>query len=355
MELQSMQQAEEVGTAQEMPLEEVDFLPADPPSPAARKRSSARKGLDELGNFAFTLGPTLGFLFFGAIPLVLSIFMSFTEMLNVPDLSLAKFVGLQNYISIFKDVNINTGVKGVYSSAYKTTFALLLIVPLSLALGLYVAQLINKVTKGQKFFRSVFFIPYVCSAAVISLSFRMMYDYEFGVLNDILSAMGFAKYHWLNGTKWGFLMSTIIMCVWSGIGYTAVLFQAALANVDKTYYEAASVDGASDMVVFWRITFPAISPTTGYLLTMRIIGCLQIMTETHMLAGTDGGYGIPVWPGGWWVSDTIVTHMYNMINGWVSSYGYGIASACAWVLAAVIMLITQINFRLQRRWVCYDF
>lgn len=315
------------------------------------KKDSDKKKTQNKGRFGSTFAagiPLLGFIIFGAFPLALAAVVSFTE-LHTTDLSQMEFIGLKNYITIFTN-----GDKRTYHS-YLSTIIYALNAPICIILALYIANLVNKTKFGKRFFRSAFFIPYVCSTIVIGLVFKMMYNSEMGVLNEVLSALGFEPVGWLIDSPWSFLISTIIMTVWKGLGYCIVLFQAALANVDESYYEAARIDGASSGQIFWKITWPAISPTTAYLITMKIIWALQAMSETYILAGGKNTI-VPTWPNSeGWVSDLVVKHIYNMV--FVSGYkfGYGLAAAAGWILAVIVLIITRANQNLQKRWVSYDF
>ncbi len=291
--------------------------------------------------------PLVGFLIFGIIPLLLSAVIAFSE-LHSTDLTDMKLLGFDNFITILTNADNYT-----YAS-YWTTLLYTLNAPICIGLSLWIAYLINKSRFGKKFFRSVFFIPYVCSSVVISLTFKkMLYNFDAGLLNDILVKLGFAPVGWLIDSPWIFMIAAVVMTVWSGLGWCIVLFQAALANVDKTYYEAAKIDGATEGQMFWKITWPAISPTTGYLLTMKMIWALQSMAEMHLLAGTDM---TPAWgDSNAWVSDTVVKHIYNMVFVRGYEYGYGLAAAAGWILAIIVLIITRVNLRAQRRWVNYDF
>ncbi len=313
---------------------------------ADKKKRNRR---DEIGSACAAGIPLLGFIIFGVIPLILATVVSLNE-LHSTDLKEMQFVGLENY----KTILTNADGGRTYAS-YLSTIIYALNAPICIALALYIAYLLNQTKIGKRFFRSVFFIPYVCSTVVIGLTFKILYNQENGVLNLILSALGFEKAGWLTDSPWSFLMSTIIMTVWSGLGFCIVLFQAALANVDETYYEAARIDGASSAQVFWKITWPAISPTTAYLITMKLIWALQAMTETYILA--DGRSGVvPTWGGSeGWVSDLVVKHIYNMVFVNCYRFGYGLAAAAGWILAIIVFIVTRINMKTQKRWVNYDF
>ncbi len=311
-----------------------------------KKQPRRLNGKGQAGGFFAGALPLIGFLLFGAIPLAISLVASFTDLVGIK-FDEMQFVGFQHYIEILTNADEATW------GSYFTTFLFALNAPICIAISLWIAFLVNKTRIGKSFFRSVFFIPYVCSSVVVTLTFRnMLYRPEGGVLNELLQMMGYQPVGWLVSSPWLFMLSAIIMSVWSGLGWCIVLFQAALANVDQSYYEAAKLDGASDFKTFWKITWPAISPTTSFILTIKLIGAFQAMAEMFLLVG-NGNTG-PSWPfaENAWAADTVVKYLYNNI---IYGAHYGKASAAGWVLAIVILIITRINIRTQKRWVSYDF
>ncbi len=312
-----------------------------------KKQPNRLKDRGQTGGFLAGSIPLIGFSLFALIPLALSLVVAFSE-LHSPKLSEMVPVGFANFIRVLTNAD-----QATYAS-YWSTLLYALNAPICIAISLWIAYLINRSKIGKTFFRSVFFIPYVCSSVVISLTFKnMLYRTEGGVLNDLLDKLGFAPVEWLTSSPGLFMVCTVIMTVWAGLGWCIVLFQAALANVDQSYYEAAKIDGASDAQMFWKITWKAISPTTAYLLTMKLIWAFQSMAEMHLLHSQF----VPTWEfgEGAWVSDTVVKHIYNMMFDKVYSEGYGMAAAAGWVLAIIILIITRINMRVQKRWVSYDF
>ena len=291
--------------------------------------------------------PLIGFLLFSMLPLILATIVSFTE-LHSTNLADMKWVGLKNYITILTNADDHT-----YAS-YWTTIVYALNAPICIAIALYIANLLNRVRVGKRFFRSVFFIPYVCSTVTVALIFRILYAGEGGALNSIWNALGFGNVEWLTSTPTMFMVSTIIMSVWKGLGFCIVLYLASLSKVDANYYEAAKIDGASSFQIFWKVTWPAVSPITAYLLTMKLIWALQAMAETYVLVERKGV--VPTWGNSdAWVSDTVVTHIYNMVFVRPYQEGYGLAAAAGWILAIIVFVVTRLNLKWQKRWVNYDF
>ena len=300
-------------------------------------------------NFLLSLGPFIGFCIFSLIPFVLSFYMSFTEM-HTSDIATAEWIGLVNYKAIFTD---NLKVIGY---TFLTTIIYTISCPIGIMISIWIARLVVGVKSGglQKFLRSVFFIPYVCSVSVVVLSFRFVFDESSGILNTLLSGLGFDSVRWMTSSPLLFLLCAIIISVWSGLGYKTVLIMAAMSNVDESIYDAARVDGASESKVFWKITIPAITPTLGFLVTTGIIGSLQVMSSLYVFCR--GAYGCPAW------GDNVVGCWYSvvyLIYSWMFESphvnGFGKAASLSWLFGIVIFIITRINLRLQRKWVCYDF
>ena len=220
-------------------------------------------------------------------------------------------------------------------------------------MAVFIAYQLNKIKFLRRLFRTVFFIPAVCSVSVVAIVFKLFLDRDSGVFNQILTSLGFKAVPWLVGSPVLFSVSMVIVAVWSGLGYAVVLLQAAFANVDDSYAEAAAIDGANSWQVFWKVTFHAITPTLGYLLTMRLIGSIQQMGLYYQFG--EGIEGVKLWTEGLYAFNTPAVYLYRMAFVEKVKYGYGIGSAAAWILALVIFVITRINLKLQEKWVSYDF
>ena len=306
-------------------------------APAQTKRKINRGR--EAFHFFLAAIPVIGFVIFGLVPMVMSLMLSFTDVKGsiLDDFT---FVGFANFAYLAKNVN--------FLKSMRNTLFYVLNVPLSLAAGLFIAYLVNKAGTGNRFFRSVFFIPYVCSTVSISIAWKIMYDADYGIINTILGGFGVDKIGWISSPQ-TFMLSVIIMSVWKGTGLCIILYQAALANVNQSYYESARIDGASPARIFFTITLPAVSPTTFYLLTMKIIASLQVMEEPDILSGGD-----ETMSGLDWADMTVVKFLYKTFNGGWNSLGFGVGSAAALILTLFILIVTYINFALGKKWVNYD-
>jgi multiple sugar transport system permease protein len=298
---------------------------------AARKRKKIDK--EGISGLIMAIIPVFGFILFGLIPMVLAIGMAFMKIKGYSFDSVS-FIGFDNFKTILSD-------KGFYDSI-KYTLLMSISMPISLILSLIIAFLLSKEITGKKFYRTVFFIPYVCSVVAVSLMWKWIFNTNFGVLNQLIGRTGENAIDWL-GDSTTFIIAMNILSIWSGTGYGIILFSAALTNVNSTLYEAAKVDGAGAYRCFFSITLPSISPTTFYLFTMGLIGALQSFAVTNIIASGGGPNNAGV---------TIVFYLYRRAFEYVNMMGE--ASAVAWLLAVMILIVTIINFIVSKKWVKYD-
>lgn len=299
-----------------------------------RKRIKAIK--EELLGLSFVALPTLGFLLFTILPMILSVVLSFTELKSY-NMENATFIGFENYMFVLMDKK--------FWLACVHTLEYCICIPITLFLGFIIAYLLNQKLKGSKAFRVIFFIPYVCSVVAVSIMWNWVFESNYGIVNTFLSNLGLQKIGWLTDEKY-FMITIILMSIWSGTGNKIILYEAALSNVDTSLYEAAELDGAGTLTKILNITLPAISPTTLYMLITGVIGGLQVFASIQVMGGNVGG------PNGAGV--TIVLYLYNQAFTYVTSQGVGLANATAWILTLAILVLTGLNFKLSKKWVHYD-
>lgn len=305
---------------------------AVPPKPVHKKRH--RKYRDSVSGLLMSLPPLVGFFFFGLIPQIISLWLSFQEAHSF-DFSAAEFVGFANYAKIFSD-------KEFYLALGNTLFYM---IPtfVCIGLGLLIAVLIsNKGLRGKKFFRSVFFIPYVCSVVATTVMWYWFFETDYGILNGILTSLfgENAKVGWLT-SEWPFRFAMMFMLIWSGCGYNIILYQSAIASVDQSLYESAEIDGATGWQKFTKITWPMVMPTTFFMFIMGVIHGLQAFTVQQV-------WGEQVSLG----REPALTAVYYIyLKAWTqpSVYGMGYASAASWIVAVLIGIVTLINFKLKNR------
>ncbi|MEA5029353.1 MAG: sugar ABC transporter permease [Sphaerochaeta associata] len=278
--------------------------------------------------FLFLLPNIVGFLLFSMIPTVASFGISFLDwgLLNSPS-----FVGLANYIELMTD--------DVFWLALKNTaYYSFIKVPLNLILSLLLAVLLNKQLHGRNFFRSIAFLPSVCSSVAVALIWSpLLESSENGLINHMLSLVGIDVIPFLVSPVWA-MPSVILVGLWKELGYFMVIFLAGLQGISRSYYEAASIDGANSSAVFFRITIPLISPTTFFALTTSLIGSFQIFDLTSVL--TKGG------PAN--ATNTLVMYIYQ--NGF-QFFRMGYASSLSLILFFTIFVITLVQNHYSDKWV----
>ena len=303
-----------------------------------RLRRQAERRENVLGTLMAS-GPFIGFLLFTFLPMILSLYVSFTE-LHVKNISAAQWVGVDNYIRLFTDDTVTKRVL----IAMRNSGVWILNVPLNMGVSLFIANLIAKNRKGSKFVRTILFIPSICSAVGVTLMWKWIFDYEHGVLNTIIGMFGGGKVPWTTNSAM-FMVSCLILSVWM-YGTNIVLMQNARKNVNESVKEAARMDGASEMQVFWKVVFPAITPTLFYLLVTNLVAAVQEMQIMQLLAsdGTGPNFG----------ALTLSYLVYRMGNVDYMADGLGMASALGWLVAIFCILFTRLNFWLSKKWVHYD-
>ena len=279
------------------------------------------------------LGPTaLGLLVFYLWPTVRTFFMSFTES---GPFGGAAFVGIDNYVRLFNDPEL---VGALRNSALYTVVALVGI-PLAVA----IAALLNTTgLRGRGVYRTLYFIPVVTMPAAIALVWRMIYNGDYGVLNAVLSSIGIDGPSWLTDPNTA-LLAIAVVGIWAGLGTNIVIFLAGLQGIPDTVLEAADIDGAGPVRKFFSITLPLLSPSIFFVSVISVIGALQVFDFIYMMLGKAN----PAMPN----TRTIVYLFYEA--GFID-HEKGYAAAIAFLLLIIILVLTVVQFRLQKKWVHYE-
>jgi len=270
----------------------------------------------------------IGFLCFTAVPLIAAFCLSFTYW---DILTPIRWAGLNNFKEIFQDGKI-------LSSLWNTFRYTAIAVPLTTALGLLIALMMNQKARGILIFRVIYYLPAVLPATAVALLWIWILNPEFGIINTFLSYIGITGPAWLNDPHWA--MSGVIMRACWGVGGGMILFLAALQNVPQSYYDAAKIDGGSAWQCFKKVTLPMISPTIFYFVITGTIASLQEFTLFKVM--TDGG---PVES-----TTTFVLYLYNVAFG---RYNIGYASALSWIIFFISLVLTWIMFK-SSTWVYYE-
>ncbi len=244
---------------------------------------------------------------------------------------------LFNYFITLKDASVF--YKGLYNTVYYAIFS----VPITIIISVGVAILLNSDIKFKSFFRTAYFIPYVTSMVAVSLVWQWLLNDNYGLINYFLQLMGLHPVRWLSDEKYT-IPAIIMVSVWKSIGYDTIIFLAGLQNIDKTYYEAAEIDGANAWQKFINITWPLLSPTTYFIMIVSLIGAFKVFSQIFILFnGTPGPY-----------NNSGMTIVYFVFQQFYTYQKMGYASAGAYILFAIIMVFTIIEVWYSKKRVHYD-
>ena len=293
---------------------------------AARLSAAARR---EQNWGWFMVAPTIiGLLILNVWPFIQTLYASFCEHLGFGNY---EFIGWGNYIAMFQDPDF-------WKATWNTVYFCILTVPVGIFLSLLVAILLNAKIKGKSFFRSVFFLPMICAPAAVTMVWRWIFNSEYGILNQILGT----HISWITDSK-VVMIACAIVAIWSAIGYDAVLLLAGLQNISKSYYEAASIDGAGKVTQFFRITLPMVSPTLFVVLIMRLMASMKVYDLIYMMV-EDTNPAL--------TSVQSLMYLFYRESFVAGSRGYGSAIVIWTVL--LIGIVTVIQFVGQKKWVNYE-
>lgn len=298
------------------------------------RRAYSLKRRETLAALAFISPWIIGFLIFTAGPMVASLVLSFTQydILRPP-----LYVGLDNYQKLMEDPRLVMSLKNTF---YYTA----LHVPLVIAVSLGLALILNKVGKASSFFRTAFYLPSITPAVAIGTLWLWILNPRIGLVNRFLGLFGINGPGWTTDPAW-IKPGIVLMSLWS-VGTTVIIFLAALKEVPKELYEAATMDGAGRTRQFLSITIPMISGTIFFVLIVNTIASLQIFAEIYtMYFGQQ-----PVGTG----TDAALFYSIYLFRQAFEFLNMGYASAMAWILFIVIMIITAIQIRFSSRLVYYE-
>lgn len=284
--------------------------------------------------YLFILPWLIGFVVFVAGPMLFSLYASFT---NYDVTSTMRWVGLDNYVRLFTDDPL------FWTSLYNTGFYVLFAVPLGIVTGLLIAVLLNQKVPGQRIFRTIFFLPKVLTGVAVLLLWLWVFNPDFGPINVFLRAIGVSNPPlWFSDPTWA-KPALVIMSIWGAAG-GYIIYLAGLQGIPRHLYEAAMLDGASPARQFLAITVPMMSPTIFFKLITGLSGAFQFWEAALIVS--DGGKGGPSY-------STLFYGLYMWQKAF-NDYQMGYASAMAWVLLVIILLITGLQFYGSRRWVHYE-
>ena len=269
--------------------------------------------------YLFLLPAVLLLVVFFFIPFFQTIVLSFQDYSN--DIYNASYVGLQNYIALFKNPIF-------YKVLLNTFIYLIVAVPILATIPLFLAVLLNRQIRGITLYKILIYLPVIVSIVVAAIAFKWLYADQ-GILNYVCQSLGFPSIGWLTDPKWA-IYSVIIVTIWKGIGYYMMIYLAALMSVPKELYEACDIDGANFLTKHLNVTVPYIMPTIALVVTISSISAMKVFAEIYVM--TKGG---PLNS-----SKTIVYYIYERA---FENLDLGYASAMAVVLLIIVMIFSLIN------------
>ena len=296
------------------------------------KKTSIKLNKEWLTGYLMIFPVVAGLLVFYIYPIFKVIIDSFYE---VGSFNKRSFVGLDNYLTMFNDPKM-------WSSLFNTFSYVIVIVPGTIIISLILAALLNTKIKGRGFFRVVYFIPAITMGAAVAMIWKWMYNSDHGIINAILNALGFDSVNFLTNPNTA-LLSICLVSIWINVGYNMIILLAGIQGISKTYYEAASIDGASPVKQFLGITLPLVTPTLFFVLITNLIGTFQTFDTIYMMI-KESGIAMEA-------TQSMVMYFFRNAFSY-SKKGY--ASSLAVFLFLIIMLVTLIQMKLQKKWVNYE-
>ena len=303
---------------------------------SAEKLQGKKAGLswkvkDWIAAYIFIAPVTIGLMVFYIWPFIQNFWFSFND---VNKFNVTHFIGLDNYRQMLSD-------KEVFQSFVNTLKYVGVTGPVGLFLSLVIAALLNAKIKGKSIYRTLYFLPSVTMAAAVAMVWKWVFNEKMGILNAVITSFGGPRIGWLTNSKTAIFV-IMLVGLWMTVGYNMIILLAGMQGISKTYYEAAAIDGAGSLTQFFKITIPLLTPTIFFVMITSIISAFQVFDVVYMMVLKSN----PAYES----TQTVVMLFYRQ----AFDYGYkGYAAAISILIFAVIMLITLIQFSVQKKWVNY--
>lgn len=296
-----------------------------------KKTLVQRIGANNIAGYCFISPFVIGFLWLTVIPMLSSLYFSFTkyDMIGTPE-----FIGLKNYIRMFTDDPL------VYKTLGVTALYAFVSVPLRLMFALLVAMLLKTNSTANSFYRALVYLPSMVGGSVaVAVLWRRLFAND-GVFNAILAMLGLpSDVYWLGSTSTA-IWTLILLAVWQ-FGSPMLIFISGLKQIPVSLYEAATVDGAGKVRIFFKVTLPMLTPVIFFNLIMQLIGSLMAFTQSYIITG-----GKPM--------DSTLFYAVYMYRQSLVYYDMGYGCALAWFMVFIISILTFIIFRSSDKWVFYE-
>lgn len=292
----------------------------------------SRKLKRDLTGYAFILPNFLGFIVFTLFPVVFSLIISFTDWDYTRGFGNWEFIGLANFLELWSD-------EWFLASLKNTIVFSIGVVPVTVFLALVTASVIDRFCYMKLPIKLSMFMPYISNIVAIATVWIMMYS-PWGPFTQLIKAFGVENPpQWIGDPDWA-LIAIIIMSIWSGVGYSMMIYTSAIQGLPRDIYEAAEMDGAGSIVRFFRITIPMLSPTTFFLIITNFISSFQVFGQIQIM--TRGGPGKS--------TNVLVYYIYTSA---FTFYRMGYAASISWILFIILFIITIIQWHGQKKWVNY--
>ena len=289
--------------------------------------------IESLWGWFFILPTFVGLIVLNFYPFFLTIWQSFHR---VGDFGRGNiFVGFEHYHQMYNDPQ-------VWQSLRNTLIYTVIEVPLSVAIGFIFAVILNQKIRGRSFFRTVYFLPMIVAPAAIAMVWNYMLNTSFGVVNFFLTSIGLPRVGWLTDLNVA-MFSIAMVGIWAGFGYVVVLFMAGLQEIPQEMYESAEIDGAGFIRKQLAITIPLISPTTFFILMLKIIWAMQVFDLIFLIIGRHG-IALP--------RTQSLVYLFYRFSFMELNRGYG--ATIVMLLLVVILFFTAIQNIVSKRWVHYE-
>ena len=298
-----------------------------------KKRKIPKRVLNEwCWGYAMAAPTIIGLIVLNIIPIFQTFYLSFFKSGAFGKGNI--FVGLDNYTKLFSDPQVWCAIRN-------TLVYTCIVVPITIVIALLLAVALNGKLKGKGVYRTIYFIPMVAAPAAVTMVWKWLYNYQYGLINHFLNKFGISSVNWIDNPKVA-MISISLIGIWSTIGYCMVLLLAGLQEIPRDYYEASNIDGASPVRQFFSITLPLVSPTLFFVMGTSIITSMQVFDVIYMMIDvTSPSY------------DSVVSLVYLFYNNSFKYSNKGYGSAIVMVLLFIIMIITVIQNKLQKKWVNY--
>lgn len=292
-------------------------------------KKKAGRGLSESAWGYLMVAPTIiGLLVLNFYPFIDTLKLSFAKTLPF---GLYRMEGIRNYVEMFTTAEF-------WQANWNTIYFCILTVPLGIFVALIVAIMLNSKIKGQTAFRAIFFLPMVVAPAAVAMVWKWMFNTEYGIINTVVGH----NINWITNPRL-IIPACAVIAVWSALGYDAVLLLSGLQNISKSYYEAASLDGATKIQQFFHITLPMVSPTLFVVMIMRLMSSLKVYDLIYMMVEESNP-----------VLTKAQTLMYLFYRESFVTGNKGLGSAVVIWTVLLIGIVTAFQFWGQKKWVNYE-